>query len=399
MLAGGLAVGHALGDGVLVAAREGREHQLAGVGGPLVDVHPGHPLIQLADGGHVRKVQLGVHAVAVHIHGQGDGVHVAGALAVAEQAALDPLGPRQDGQLGAGHAGAPVVVGVGGEDDAVPAVEVGRAVLDLAGVDVGHAHLHRDGQVDDHGPVGGGLHDVDDGVADFQRIVGLGAGETLGAVLEQEVALVLLAELLDQPGAVGGDLLDLLFGLVEHLLPLGHRGGVVEVDDGPGRPLDRLEGAADDVVAALGQHLDGDVLGDHVPLDQHPQELILGLAGGGEAHLDLLEADPDQHLEELDLFFQAHGHDQGLVAVPQIHAAKGGGLFDVVLLDPAVVAGGCGVVSGCVLGGVHHSGSPPEGCEKKIRKRPSSFKAKSPERREPVVLLQGGPWYHSLCRR
>src|SRR5699024_1793632 len=44
VLAGGLAVGHALGDGVLVAAREGREHQLGGVGGPLVDVHPGHQI-------------------------------------------------------------------------------------------------------------------------------------------------------------------------------------------------------------------------------------------------------------------------------------------------------------------------------------------------------------------
>ena len=54
------------------------------------------------------------------------------------------------------------------------------------------------------------------------------AGEALGAVLEQEVALVLLTELLDQLCAVGGDLLDLLLALVEHLLALGH---IREIND------------------------------------------------------------------------------------------------------------------------------------------------------------------------
>ena len=58
--------------------------------------------------------------------------------------------------------------------------------------------------------------------------------------------------------AVHGDLLDLLLRLVEHLLALGDGGGVIEVDDRTGCALDRLEGAADDVVAALGQHLHGE---------------------------------------------------------------------------------------------------------------------------------------------
>ena len=53
MLAGLLAVRHALGNGVLMAAGEGGKHQLPGVGGALVDMHPGHPLIGGADGGHI----------------------------------------------------------------------------------------------------------------------------------------------------------------------------------------------------------------------------------------------------------------------------------------------------------------------------------------------------------
>ena len=196
-------------------------------------------------------------------------------------------------------------MGVGGDDDAVAVLEVLVAVLDLVCVDVRHAHLNGDGQVDDHRAVGRRLHDVQHGVADLDGIIDLGAGEALRAVLEQEVALVLLTELLDQPGTVGGDLLDLFLALMEHLLTLGHGGGVVEVDDCAGRTLDGLEGAADDVVAALGQHLHGDIVGDHILLDEGAQELVLGLAGGREADLDLLEADPDQHLEELQLLFQA----------------------------------------------------------------------------------------------
>ena len=224
---------------------------------------------------------------------------------------------------------------------------------------MGHAHFHGDRQVDDHGPVRGGLHNVQHGVAHIHGVVHFGAGEALRAVLEQEVALVLLTELLDQPGTVGGDLLDLFLALMEYLLTLGHGGGVVEVDDRAGRTLDGLEGAADDVVAALGQHLHGHVVGDHILLDEGAQELVLGLAGGREADLDLLEADPDQHLEELQLLFQTHGHDQRLIAVAQVHAAPCRCLFNVIFFDPAVVTGRYGVIPRCVLGSVHHIRCPP----------------------------------------
>ena len=249
---------------------------------------------------------------------------------------------------------------MGGDDHAVAVFQVLVAVLDLVCVDVRHAHFHGNGQVDDHGAVRGGLHDVQHGVAHIHRIVHLGAGKALGAVLEQEVALILLAQLLDQLCAVGGDLLDLLLALVEHLLALGHRGGIVEVDHRAGCALDGLEGLADDVVTALGQHLHGDILGDHVLFDQGAQELILGVAGGRKAHLDLLEADLYQHLEELQLFLKAHGHDQGLIAVAQVHTAPCGGFFNVILLYPAVIACGYRVVTRSVLGCVHHNVRPPK---------------------------------------
>ena len=353
-----LAPGHALGNGVLMAAAERRKDKGAGVGGALIHMHPGNALIHLADGRHIAEIKVRVYAVAVHIHGQRDGVHIAGALAVAEKAALDALGTGQHGQLSIRHAAAAVIVRMGGQNDTVAVFQVLGAPLNLVGVDVRHAHLDRDGQVDDHRAVGRGLHDVENGVADLNRVVRLGAGKAFGAVLKQEVTLVLLAQLLDELGTIDGDLFDLLLRLFEHLLALGNAGGVVEVDDGPRCALDGLEGLADDMVAALGQHLHRHILRDTVAVNEGAQELILGLAGRRETDLDLLEADFDEHIVKLKLFLKAHRYDQALVAVAQIHAAPRRGFLDVVLLRPLVDMAGLDrrrIIPYTVLCCVHHN--------------------------------------------
>ena len=353
-----LAPCHALGDGVLMAAAERRKDKGAGVGGALIHMHPGNALIHLADGRHIAEIKVRVYAVAVHIHGQRDGVHIAGALTVAEKAALDALGTGQHGQLSIRHTAAAIIVRMGGQNDTVAVFQVLGAPLDLVGVDVGHAHLDRDGQVDDHRAVGRGLHDIQHGVADLNRVVRLSTGKAFGAVLKQEVALIFLAELLDKLCAVHGDLLDLLLRLFEHLLALGNAGGVVEVDDGPRCALDGLEGLADDMVAALGQYLHRHILRDTVAVNESSQELILGLAGRREADLDLLKADFDEHIVKLKLFLQTHRHDQALVAVAQIHAAPRRGFLDVVLLRPLVDIAGLDrrrIIPYTVLCCVHHN--------------------------------------------
>ncbi len=58
------------------------------------------------------KIQARMDALRVEVERQRDEVDVAGALAVAEQAALDAIGAGHDRQLGGGDAGAAVVVRV-----------------------------------------------------------------------------------------------------------------------------------------------------------------------------------------------------------------------------------------------------------------------------------------------
>ncbi len=83
--------------------------------------------------------------------------------------------------------------------------------------------------------------------------------------------------------------------------------------------LQRFEGALDQFLARLGQHLDADVVGHQVILDQGPAEIVVNLTGGRETHLDFLIAELHQQLEKALLLSHVHRLDQRLVAVAQVH--------------------------------------------------------------------------------
>ncbi len=58
-----------------------------------------------------------------------------------------------------------------------------------------------------------------------------------------------------------------------------------------GRSLHRLEGLSDNVLPGLGQHLNGHVIRNHIPLDECADKVVLRIGRSREAHLDFLEAD------------------------------------------------------------------------------------------------------------
>jgi hypothetical protein len=103
-----------------------------------------------ADGVDVADVDLsGIDALAEQVQAQRDQVDVAGALAVAEQAALDAVGAGQHPQLGGGHGAAAVVVGVQRQHDRLPVADRAQEPLDRVGVQVGRVHLDRGREVHD----------------------------------------------------------------------------------------------------------------------------------------------------------------------------------------------------------------------------------------------------------
>ena len=249
----------------------------------------------------VGEVDLRVDALGEQVHAQGDQVDVAGALALPEQAALDAVGAGHQRQLGGGDGGAAVVVRVDRQADVLAAGEVAAHPLEAVGVRGGGGALDGGGQVQDDLAARAGLPDVHDRLADLQREVQLGVGEDLGAVLVAELRLgaqQLLGVLHHQPGAVDGDLLDVVLGAAEDHPAEDGGGGVVQVDGGPPGALQGLHGPLDQVLAGLGQYGDRDVVRDRALfLDDRAHEVEVGLAGGREADLDLLVAHLDQQVE------------------------------------------------------------------------------------------------------
>ncbi len=328
----------ALVDGVLVRAAERRVDEVAR---PRLALRHGQ-LVAVLDGAldlvDVREGDLRVDALREQVHAEGDQVDVAGALPVAEQAALDAVRAGQVAELGGGHGGAAVVVRVQGEQHVLAVRQAAGHPLDRVGVDVGRRHLDRRGQVDDHLAVRGGLEDLEHGVADLQRDLELGARVGLRRVLVVDGGVVLQRGLggLAQLRTGDGDVHDTLDVGAEHDLALHDRRRVVEVDDGLLGTVDRLVGALDEVLARLGQHLDRDVVGDRALVDQAADEVEVRLRGAREPDLDLLVAHADQQVEHRALALGVHRVDECLVAVTQVDGTPARGLLDALRRPGAV---------------------------------------------------------------
>ena len=321
-------------------------------------MHPGHSLVNLADRGHIREVQLGVNALREHIHRQRHDIDVAGALAVAEEGAFNAVGAGQYAQFRVRDRASAVVVRMEGDDDRIAVFEVVAHILDLVRVDVGHRQLNGDREIDDGLVVGRRLPDVQNSVADFECIVRLGSGEGLGRVFKPQVGiggfLELFRQIVKQLCARNGDVEDLFLRFAENLGALSVGSGIVQMDDRFLDAAQRLKRLADDVFSRLGQNLDRYVVRDQVLLDQRPQKFVFGLACGGEADFDLLKADLDEELEELQLLFEVHRDNQRLVSVAQIDRAPDRRFFDVILLHPACRGVGYGVILTGVLLVIHN---------------------------------------------
>ena len=128
----------------------------------------------------VGDVELGVDAVGEQVHRQVDHVDVAGALTVAEQRALDPVGAGHHAELGGGDGAATVVVRVQREDDVLAAADRAAEPLDHVAVHVRAVALDGRRQVEDDRAGVVGLDHVHHPFADLDGEVGLGEREALG---------------------------------------------------------------------------------------------------------------------------------------------------------------------------------------------------------------------------
>ena len=108
-----------------------------------------------------------IDALRIEVHGHRDDVHVAGALAVAEQRAFDAVGAREQAELAGRDRAAAIVVRVQAHADVLALRYVAAKILDLIGEHVRRRHLDGGRQIDDDLAAALRLPHVDHGVADF----------------------------------------------------------------------------------------------------------------------------------------------------------------------------------------------------------------------------------------
>ncbi len=245
-----------------------------------------------------------------------------------------------------------------------------RERLDQVGVEVGRRQLDRGRQVEHETALGRRLEDVHDGLADLERVVGLGRREALRRVLEAHVAepRARLGQLADVRRALHRDVADAVAVEAEDDAALRRRGRVVEVHDRARNALQAVEGAIDQVLARLRQHDDRDVVGNQALVDEHAHEVEIGLRGRREADLDLLEADRAEQREHAPLALHVHRIDERLVAVAQVDRDPAGRAGDA-LVGPGAV-GQLDARIRAVLVMVHRHGQRPPGTKRWTGRRP-----------------------------
>src|SRR5204863_9695498 len=243
-------------------------------------------------------------AVAARLDRHHDLLHrrVAGALADAVHRALDLARAVLHRGERVRDRHAEVVVAVGAQDAPLAAGHALAGDLEERAVLLGQRVAGRVGHV--HGARAG----VDHRAEDLDQVLRVAARGVLGR--ELDVVEVLL-------GAPDGP-----HRRVEHVLPAHHElvlqvdvgGGDEDVDPGPFRLLDRLDGTVHVLLARAGERED-DRLRDR--RGHAPDGLEVALGGGGEAGLDHVHPQVLQLARDRELLLHVHGGAGRLLAVAQ----------------------------------------------------------------------------------
>src|SRR4030095_15874206 len=99
------------------------------------------------------------------------------------------------------------------------------------------------------------------------------------------------------------------------------RSGVVEMDDRSLRANERLDGALDQILARLHEHLEPYVVRRALLLDQAAIEGEFCVGRRGKPDFDFFEPALHERLKKFEFLADVHGHSEGLVAVTEIDAA------------------------------------------------------------------------------
>ena len=284
----------ALFNGILMGTGERGESQLSCIRLTGRDLHLSAFFVHFAHRQNIVEVQSRVHALGIHIQGHRYNIQITGTVPVAEKAAFDPLCPGQKAQFGAGHAGAPVVMGMEADDGRFPVGQMLDEIFDLVRIGVGGAHFHRSRQVENDGIFFGSTQCFHNLVADPDSKILLRSRIAFRGIFVTDVHAAagdfFLRQLPDQFGPLYGYIHNAVHILLEYDFPLQGGGGIIKMDDDVFRALHCFKSFMDQLRPCLYQHLQDHVVRHQVLLDKSADDFIFCFRSGRKADFDFLEA-------------------------------------------------------------------------------------------------------------
>ena len=268
---------HTFCDSILMRSGKCCKYKSSTVWASLINLHSCTFLINLTDMWHIRKIDLRIHALGIHIHTQCYNIHITGTLAISKESTLNSVSACQKAHLGICNTASTVIVRMKGNDYVFTVFQIVTHVFHLACIHMRHGMFNSNRQVDDCLVIFRWLPYIKNCVANFQCIFRLCSCKTLRAVLKLEVTLCLICQFFQKSCAIYRNLQDLFFGFLKYLLSLRNRCGIVYMNDRFRSTLYGLKSFADDVLSCLSQYLNGNILRNQVLFDQGTKKLILCL--------------------------------------------------------------------------------------------------------------------------
>ena len=148
-------------------------------------------------------------------------------------------------------------------------------------------------QVDNHLVIRCWLPNVQNGIAHFQCIFRFCSGKAFRRIFKDEMTrchgTIFLAEFCTRYSQVQ----NFFLALLEHLFPLCHRSGIIQMDNRMLNTLQCFKGLCNDVFSCLRQNLNGDIIRNEILFNQGAAEFIFSFGGCRKTNFDFLKANID----------------------------------------------------------------------------------------------------------
>ena len=131
---------------------------------------------------------------------------------------------------------------------------------------------------------------IQNSIAHINGIIHFRSRKTFRTVLEREVSFGFVCQFFQKHRTVNGNLFNLLLGFFKYLFTLCNRCGVVQMNNCVRSTFYSLKCFFDNVLSCLSQNLNGNIIRNHIFLNQSTHKFVFSFRCSRETNFDFLES-------------------------------------------------------------------------------------------------------------